>query len=686
KAAQGHQRALRFFGLGILLSAFLLFQLELIFAKHILPWFGGTPSVWTTCMLFFQLMLLAGYAFADWGARRLSPRLQAGLQFGVIAMVGILFGLAMRAWGSPLTPTGQIRELFAAHPVLHILMVLALGAGAPFFLLATTGPVLQHWFRIGAEGASPYRLYALSNIGSLFGLICYPFLLEWLFTLQHQAWLWNGLFALFAVVYALLCRAVRSWPEAISAPPAKVASTDAPRWRMRVVWAALAACGSAMLLATTNLLCEDVPVTPALWVMPLCLYLLSFILAFDHPRWYQRWIFYPLYAAALWIALRLLSAGINLDLVYRSDAYLFIVFVVCMVCHGELARSKPDPRHLTSFYLLVSLGGVIGGVLVSIVAPRVFTGYWEFHIGLLACGVLALGVLLIDRHSWLHPGAGWKGAIAGALLMAAALQGYRAASAQMAGREYRRDFFGVKQIYEQGGIRFLRNGGVEHGGQYTDEQRRREPMMYYSHHTGVGQLLTNYPKPAGRGRRIGVVGLGTGALAAYGLPGDSLRFWEIDPQVIQLAKGPAARFTYVQDSRATVEVVEADGRLAIENEYATYDILVLDAFSGDAIPMHLITREAFRLYLSRLSGPDAVVAFHISNRIVDLTPVMLAFSRSEHVPVRFFMGMSAEYAIFSRNPAMLDAIGPDDSHYHWDEVDSVLWTDGYSNLLQVLRR
>jgi len=683
-ATAGSHAGLRLFGLAALLGAFLLFQLELIVAKHILSWFGGSPAVWTTCMLFFQGMLLAGYAFVHWSSTRLSPRAQGRLQLAVIALAFVPFTLAVFAWGSPLTPMGHLRDVLRSHPAFHILLVLALCAGTPFFLLSTTAPLLQHWFRIGAGNESPYRLYALSNIGSLFALISYPFALEWLFTLRHQAWLWNILFVVFAGLYVMICRGAVSRPatESISLEP----GSERPSRVMRIMWASLAACGSAMLLATTNLLCEDVAVTPFLWVLPLCLYLLSFILCFDHPRWYRRRFFCLLYAAAIWMALWIFKTGISLDLIRRTDTYLFILFVICMISHGELARSKPVASQLTSFYLMVSLGGVLGGILVSLVAPHVFNGYWEFHITLVACGILALWALLADRDSMLYPGMRWKAPVIAILLIVIGAGVYHAARQQAAGRLLMRDFFGVKQVYEKEGIRILRNGGVEHGRQYLDPVRRSEPLSYYSRHSPVGKLLTNYPQPEGRGRRIGLVGLGTGVLAAYGQPRDTLRFWEIDPQVIQLAQGPNAKFTYVQDSKANVEMIQEDGRLGIEEDkHPGYDILVLDAFSGDAIPTQLVTHEAFQLYLRRLNGPDSVLVFHISNRVVDLTSVMLAFSRTEHIPLRFYMNFTSEYAIFSRNSAMLDLAGPDEKTYDWDQVASVLWTDDYSSLISLLR-
>ena len=288
------------FGFGTLIGAFLLFQLELIVAKSILPWFGGSPAVWTTCMLFFQLTLLCGYAFAHWSATGLSPRGQSLVQLGVIGLAIAGFLLTVVAWGSPLTPGVTLRDAFREHPIAHIFLVLSSCVGLPFFLLSTTGPLLQHWFRAEGQGDSVYRLYALSNLGSLFGLISYPFLLEWSLTLHHQAWLWNALFLLYVPVYATLCRRAGKRDSVKDSNEPKSAAVSA---RSRLLWVALAACGSAMLLATTNLLCEDVVVTPTLWVLPLCLYLLSFILCFEHARWYKRPIFYGLYVVAICVAL-----------------------------------------------------------------------------------------------------------------------------------------------------------------------------------------------------------------------------------------------------------------------------------------------------------------------------------------------------------------------------------------------
>jgi hypothetical protein len=671
------------FGIGTLLSAFLLFQLELIVAKGILPWFGGSPAVWTTCMLFFQLTLLGGYAFAHWSATRLSSPNQKLVLLALVVVAVTSFTWTVMAWGSPLTPGTILRDILREHPIAHIFLLLLVCVGLPFFLLSTTGPLLQHWFRTEGQGESAYRLYALSNLGSLFGLISYPFLLERSLTLHHQSWLWDGGFLVYVAVYAILC-----WRTGVSEYAAKVTVAKSPGASAgaRMLWIGLAACGSTMLLATTNLLCEDVVVTPILWVLPLCLYLLSFAVCFDHPRWYRRRVFYPLYAASIGSALWIFNKGIAVDLIHRTDAYLFILFVVCMVCHGELARSKPRASELTFFYLMVSLGGVLGGVFATIAAPRIFNGYWEYHIALILCGALALWALLVDMTAPLAPSKSIKSfAIALALLVAAGGI-YQAARAQITGRLRLRNFFGVKQVFEKDGIRYLRNGGVEHGGQYLDPTRRREGLFYYTKHTAVGTLLMNYPQPEGRGRRIGILGLGTGVLAVYGEPRDTMRFWEIDPQVIELADGPQAKFSYLRDTKANVEVIEADGRLALESDTGPgYDVLVVDVFSGDAIPIHIVTREAFELCMSRLSGPDSVLIFHISNRVVDLTPVMLGFSRTAHVPVRFYMNYNSEYAVFSRNAAMLDLAGPDLKTYTWDEVPSVFWTDDFSSPMDVMR-
>ncbi len=671
------------FGFGTLIGAFLLFQLELIVAKSILPWFGGSPAVWTTCMLFFQLTLLCGYAFAHWSATRQSPRVQSSLQLGVIVVVIVSFTVTVAAWGSPLTPGVLLQDAFREHPILHIFLVLSVCVGVPFFLLSTTGPLLQHWFRGQAQGDSVYRLYSLSNLGSLFGLISYPFLLEWSLTLHHQAWLWNALFLLYIPVFAILCRRTAKRDPVEEAGGRIFVATGV---RSRLSWVALAACGSTMLLATTNLLCEDVVVTPTLWVLPLCLYLLSFILCFDHPRWYRRSIFYALYAIAIGVAVWIFNRGIAVDLIRRTDAYLFILFVVCMVCHGELARSKPAASELTSFYLMVSLGGVLGGVLATIVAPRIFNGYWEYQIALIFCGVLALWTLLADKTAPLAPHKSSKAIAIGVALLLAGGAMFQAMRVQTVGRLRLRNFFGVKQVFEKDGMRYLRNGGVDHGGQYLDPARRTEGTFYYTKHTPVGILLANYPKPEGRGRRIGILGLGTGVLAVYGLPQDTMRFWEIDPQVIELAQGPNAKFSFLRDTKADVDVIEADGRLGLERDSGPgYDVLVVDVFAGDAIPLHIVTREAFELCMRRLSGPNAVLAFHISNRVVDLTSVMLGFSRMANVPVRLYMSYNSEYAVFSRNAAMLDLAGPDLHTYPWDQVPSVLWTDDFSSPIQVMR-
>jgi len=744
------------YGAAVFLGALLLFLVQLVVSKHILPWFGGAPAVWNTSMLVFQALLLGGYLYAHGISSRLRPRTQAAVHLLLLAACGALLLILSFAWPSPITAGEAWKPGEHTNPLLGVVGTLCISVAFPFLLLASTSPLLQRWFSLCGAGRSPYRLYALSNAGSLAGLLCYPFLLERVLTAQQQGWLWGACYGAFSLATAAIALSFgRCMPElgiadlGFRISDFKPAGNPQSEIRNpKFLWLALPACASVALLATTNLICQEVPVTPVLWVLPLGLYLLSFIICFDSPRWYRREIFHPLYLAAVFFALVTSAMGALANLFWQLLIYSGALFVVCMVCHGELARLKPAARYLTSFYVTVSLGGALGGILVVLVAPLIFRNYWEFQISLIGCGVLLFAVLVSDRASWFHearPWLAWAMILGLLMLIGVAVRfllhgrlgtGYcatvcvtaffaaraarrpaararRAAplavlssgvvlavftlllvvhwSADSGGvRVISRNFFGVKKVFDQGGYRILRHGRIVHGKQSLDPARRGEPTSYFARGTGIGLLLAGYPRASPL--RVGVVGLGAGTLAAYGQPGDYYRFYEIDPDVTALSRSESPEFTFLRDSRAKVEVIAGDARLALERELRRrqpqqFDVLVLDAFSSDSIPVHLLTREAFRIYVGHLRGPDSVLAVQITNRFLDLRSVVAGLAADAGLNSAQVKNAGADWVLLSRRPAMLRLPGLRD-HAQPLALDRPpgLWTDDFSNIFQALKR
>ncbi len=607
----------------IFLSAFLLFQLQPIIARMILPWFGGTAAVWTTCMLFFQCALLLGYLYAHWSNRYLGAGKQA-LVHGILLAASLL--------ALPVIPGAAWKPTGSENPTWRIVLLLSATVGLPYFLLSTTSPLVQAWFSRTRPGAIPYRLFALSNLGSMLALLSYPPLVEPNLSARRQALVWSAAYGLFAILCG--CAAARGArrggvAEANPEPdrPAEIAQNEEPRGPARhLLWAALAACPSILLLALTNHLTQDVAAIPFLWIVPLSLYLLSFILCFDAQGWYRRNWFLALLAPSLGGMTYLLwsnakDPGFLLAIILFAAAF----FVCCMVCHGELVRLKPHPRYLTSFYLMLSIGGAAGGLFVGLVAPYLFSNYFELPIGVLLCAVLVAVVLHRDPDLPFHLSRPWPArAVVWSAVFAIGLVLGRGVYDSI--REYKvvvRNFYGSVRVRQTGqpsdwdGYRTLLHGSIDHGEQWTHPDRRREVVTYYCQETGIGRVMQD--RRAGVAQRVAVLGLGTGTLAVFGRPEDHFRFYEINPLVIQLAR---SEFTYLKDSPAHLEIVLGDGRLSLEREPdGQFDVIAMDAFSGDSVPVHLLTREAFALYF-RLLKPDGILAVHISNKHLDLQPVV----------------------------------------------------------------
>jgi spermidine synthase len=692
------------FGVTIFLGAFLLFQVQLIIGKYILPWFGGTPSVWTACMLMFQILLLTGYAYAHGISQYLSRKMQTAVHVTVVLFsLGLMAWLATQ-WNSPITPGANWKPVANQTPTWQIVRFLLVAVATPFFVLSTTGPLVQNWFVRVRPGKSPYRLYALSNLGSLLGLISYPFLVEPHFTIRKQAWFWSGgylAYALACLVCAFLGGLVENEPPAVESS----ANADKPSWSSRLLWLSLAACASTMLLATTNVICQQVAVIPFLWVLPLCLYLISFILCFEGGRWYQRSVFHPLYFLAAAGACALLLEGPDASVVLQLVAYPALLFICCMVCHGEVAKLKPAPAHLTEFYLWIAAGGVLGGAYVSLLAPNVFVDFWEFHTAILGTGVLLLMTVRQDATSWWSVPVRWFPHRVSRILSVAALVALAVGFLvdgnlkSLSVLRRARNFYGtvavVRQNSQLGTYFFLRDHMTNHGTQFQDPRLVNQPTGYYGPESGVGLLMTSHARPI----RVGLIGLGTGTLAAYGKSGDLFRFYEINPAVVNLSSGPDAFFTYLRNTPADSQVILGDARLSLEREAARgevqkFDILVLDAFSGDAIPMHLLTKEAFELYLKHLRAPDSVIAVHISNLSLDLSQVVAGLGREFNLasvriyrPWRPAFSAKTDWIVMARDRQALRAPAIVEAGTKLEYEGRVpVWTDEYSNLLSALRR
>lgn len=581
----------------IFLSSFLLFLVQPIIAKQILPWFGGSAAVWTTCLVFFQTVLLVGYGYADWTAR-LGARRQAMLHVGLLALsLASLPILASSGW----KPQGN------EEPIARILLLLAATIGLPYFLLSTTTPLLQLWYWRRFRSRVPYRLFALSNFASLLALLGFPALFEPAFDLKSLGWGWSFLF----VGFAFLCAATAWFSLSdFQQEEEPLEKAEPLPVSIQLRWLALSAMGSVMLLAVTNHVTQNVASVPFLWVVPLALYLLSFVLVFDHPRWYVR----PLFLALMVPLVPAMAYFIpSLDLRIAAPLYLGGLFLVCLFCHGELARAKPDPRHLTRFYLMLSVGGALGAVLVAIVAPLVLPGNFDLGIALV---MLALVFAFQIEKAYLF------GTVA--VLVVTSVFVYQAARDYSQGvRVMLRDFYGVVRTADHASpvpYRAMYHGGIMHGGQLLGDSFRNTPADYFSPGSGYGRAFTALrQRDPKRHLRVGVIGLGAGVIGAWMKPGDTLTFYEISPRVVDVAR---REFTFLSDSNAITEIVMGDGRLSLEREPPRgYDLLGIDAFSGDSIPMHLVTREAMALYVKHLA-PDGVIVFQATNRYIDLLPVV----------------------------------------------------------------
>lgn len=593
----------------IFLSSFLLFLVQPLIARQILPWFGGAASVWTTCLLFFQTVLLAGYAYAHAAVRWLKPRQQVYVHSALLLVsLAVLPILARASW----KPSGP------EDPIPRILGLLTVTVGAPYVLLSTTTPLLQAWYFRSFQSRVPYRLFALSNLASLIALFGYPLYVEPRFGVTASAKLWSWLYAAFVVaclasgVYSL--RALRNVASEAaadsSAEPEPGAEPPVPASlpRQLLLWLLYSTAGACTLLAVSNHVTQNIASVPLIWVLPLALYLLSFIICFDRPQWYVRGVFLPLLAALL-LAMSWRINSVKFQLVL--PLFAAGLFAACMFCHGELARLRPDPRHLTLYYLVIAAGGALGALLIAVGAPLALRGYYEMH------AVLALLALLLAASAFRMDVL--YGVLSVSIVIGVVWFDVHAVRVYTSGlREIRRDFYGVVRIRDWDAnprLRVMFHGGINHGGQYLEPRRALEPTCYVGSTSGYGRVLRSLQSP----KKVGVLGLGVGALMTYAHEGDSWVFYEIDPLVVDIA---ARQFSFLRAPQAKVEHVLGDGRLSLEREAPRgFDMLAIDAFSGDAVPMHLVTREAMAIYAKHIK-PDGAIVFQATNRFVDLLPVI----------------------------------------------------------------
>lgn len=758
------------YALAIFSGAFLLFQVQPLIGKYILPWFGGGPGVWTTCMLFFQVLLLAGYAYAHFTSRWLKPRSQA-----ILHLVLLAASLAFL----PITPSDSWKPHGSENPTLHILLLLGVSLGLPYFVLSSTGPLMQQWFSRENPNRSPYRLYALSNFGSLLALLSYPFYFETHFTRKAQATFWAGGLVVYVVCAGVcavrLLRAKVADVEGGSAQKVPGNKAEAflsalqfrlesqPTYRSYLLWLLLPACASALLLATTNKICQDVAVIPFLWVLPLALYLLTFIICFDSPRWYVRFPFTLLLIAAMSALYWVITKGSDESIYLQVGIYCGGLFICCMVCHGELYHLKPHPSYLTAFYLMIAAGGALGGFFVAVVAPLIFSGYYELQWALIACGALFVVVGLAqkleakDERYWhwlagalpliVFGGLDWyvayfEGkfrhvpkpmlitlhiilwmALAFALLWflrqkfrvfrywraLAVLWLALGVCALAVGfwvdvRDSRNDkiytsrnFYGVLTVYEhrqddpEEHHFLLQHGRITHGLQFVTPERAKWPTSYYGETSGIGLAMRALPFG---NRRVGLVGLGTATLTAYGQLGDYFRIYEINPQVRTVA---TTRFRYATSCPGKVEIAMGDARLSMErDEPQQFDLLALDAFSSDAIPVHLLTKEAFEVYQRHLKT-NAIIAVHISNHYLDLEPVVANLAKEFGYKMAIidydedddqWWLYASTWILLTRDENVFEQPAIRAAARNWKPSARKvpLWTDDFTSLFQILKK
>ncbi len=679
--------------LTIFVSAFLLFQIQPIVARFILPWFGGTAAVWTTCIMFFQTVLLLGYLYAHWLRRTFKPAHAWTIHILILALSAMLISVA---------PADTYKPTGGESLTGGIVKVLTFSIGLPFFVLSSTGPLIQAWQSTTHQQQSPYRLYALSNLGSMLALLTYPFLVERIFPLADQAFIWTIGFLLFVI----LCfwsgwqtlkfenwSSLNGLPESVSSGVTKSGPANA------VFWTGLAMGASVMLLATTNLMCQEVASVPFLWILPLMLYLLSFIICFDRPAFYRRELFTPLLIIGTIISIGLVHLDVLAGFGLQIGGLAFVCFVASMTCHGELERLKPETKDLTSFYLWISVGGALGGVFVCIIAPHLFDGFYEFHVGLIIALLVALVAILRSNSSVLELGLkklyGWTMAMGVFVAMGTVCCSliYFLDPSYHEGLIFRdRNEYGLASVLDDGPYRKFINGRIDHGMQLNIPGREMERVGYYIQSSGVGVGIRSYREFHSSPLNIGVVGLGAGAMATWLEPDDKMVFYEINPMVEEIAR---QHFKFLESSEAEINVVLGDGRIQLQNRLnqfgsAEFDLLIMDAFASDSIPVHLLTRECFDLYFKHLKR-DGILIAHITNRFIDLRPVLMQHAKKYGIEPVLIDSQSDDglvetrWVLLTQNQNVLNSEIVNRAKHEWPpDLIPMSWTDDFASLAALL--
>ena len=670
----------------IFFGATLLFAVEPIIAKMILPWFGGSAEVWIVCLLFFQAALLAGYLYAHLIVSFLNAFDQMRVH---------LFLLATSLLFLPIIPAERWKPAGGEEPLILILSLLSSTIGLPFILLASSGPLIQNWLSQSPEetegNRNVYRLYALSNIGSLLALLLYPVLIEPWLTTSAQAKIWSALYCVFAVLSAAIAWKYRN--RRTERLRRGTFADSNPSFGVQALWFMLALAPSALLLAITNYMLRNIAAIPLLWVIPLALYLLSFIICFDHPRWNYRPLWYVLFAGiAGTMTYNVVGLFLAQNYMLQLAFYGGGLFVFCMLFHGELASMKPAPNHLTTYYLAIAFGGAAGGTFIAVVAPLLFND--DYDLPLVLATVTLMAIFVAWRHvpvnlpAWLR----WNALIC-LFYCWAFVTGHMALAARddLAGNLMSlRNFYGPLRVTKQSlanreEMIQLRNGNVVHGREFTDIAKICEPTSYYGRQSGIGIAIQEKGKAGPL--KVGVIGLGTGTLAGYGRKGDTFRFYEINPLVSRLASDTFHYFS----CPGTHSVVLGDARLSLEREPEQhFDLLVVDAFTSDAIPIHLLTSQAFALYWRHLKH-DGVLAVHVSNQYINLSPIIAAAARESGKIAQAVTGLEYPSNGIDRSVWLLVTTNRDffldpalNVAQPVDTDDAVVWTDNYSNLWRAL--
>ncbi len=683
----------------IFIGAFLLFQVQPLIAKVVLPFYGGGAAVWTACLLFFQGFLLLGYFYAH----QLSKIIIIKKQISVHASLLLLSLLALPIGLPPeiLAKSGLLRQ----SPLISILMQLTLAVGLPYFLLASTGPLVQRWLTFIETDKLPYKLYSLSNCASLLALLSFPFVVEPMLDSAQQSLIWSLVYFVYVLLFLWVMQRVIRQLEGVNLATLIATTHDDNKMKIGkatlTLWGCLSAVGVVLLVATTNAMTQNIPPVPFLWILPLCLYLLSFIISFHSPKWYVRSYWLALFSLTAVLAILMFFIGSQFDIISQVVIYSCILFTACMICHGELARIKPQAHGLTLFYLVISFGGFLGSAFVAFVAQNLFSQFLEFPLAILSVFLLVAATCRIspNKVSWLAP-ASFTGFVVLTGLFIYINQLYISNDIHS-----ERNFYGilsVKDVAVGDEIeRRLIDGTTSHGTQSQQADKRYMPLSYYRKGTGVALSFSQmrlYKKQTLKQSstiNAGFVGLGAGTLAAYGKKGDNFTFYELNPAVVEAAEN---YFTYLDDSQASIRLVLGDARVSLSQGGSNdsdnlFDLLIVDAFSGDSIPQHLLTTEAISLYLQSLTK-DGVIVIHVSNSHLNLLPLMRGLAKEKQMAISYFHTRAeknqehdTQWVWLSRNQQLLDSVLVKAYQSDWPDNsnNAVLWTDASSSLISVLK-